>query len=104
MSVLLEFSMFPMDSGESVGAAVSRIVEMIANSGYPYRLTAMGTIVETQQFGTALELVEKAYQILAKGGAKRVYAAIKVDIREGREQGLSGKIQSIESRIGKVTT
>lgn len=102
MSILIEFSMFPMDSGESVGTAVSRIVDMIAKSGHPYRLTAMGTIIETQQLRTALELVERAYQVLAASGSKRVYASIKLDIREGREQGLSGKIQSIESQIGKV--
>jgi uncharacterized protein (TIGR00106 family) len=94
--------MFPMDSGESVGAAVSRIVQMIAQSGHPYRLTAMGTIVETQQLGTAFELVEQAHRMLAEGGSKRVYASIKLDIREGRQHGLSGKIQSVESRIGKV--
>jgi uncharacterized protein (TIGR00106 family) len=94
--------MFPMDGGESVGSAVSHIVQMVAGSGHPYRLTAMGTIIETQQLGTALELVEQAYQLLAANGSKRVYASIKLDIREGREQGLTGKIQSIESRIGKV--
>jgi uncharacterized protein (TIGR00106 family) len=104
MSVLIEFSMFPMDEGESVGAAVSKIVEMIANSAHPYRLTAMGTIVETEQLGTALELVERAYEVLAEGGSKRVYATIKLDIRAGRQQGLSGKIESIESRIGNVIT
>jgi uncharacterized protein (TIGR00106 family) len=93
-----------MDSGESVGAAVSPVIDMIAHSGHPYRLTAMGTIVETEQLGNALELVERAYQVLAANGSKRVYASIKLDIRKGRKQGLSGKIQSIESRIGKVET
>jgi uncharacterized protein (TIGR00106 family) len=96
--------MFPLDRGESVGDAVSHVVDMISQSGHPYRLTAMGTIVETRQLGTALELVEHAYQVLAAEGSKRVYASIKLDIREGREQGLTGKIQSIESRIGKVVT
>lgn len=104
MSVLIEFSMFPLDSGESVSDAVSHIIDMIAKSGHPYRLTAMGTIIETQQLDAALQLVEHAYEVLAAYGSKRVYATIKLDIRTGREQGLTEKIRSIESRIGKVAT
>ncbi len=102
MSVIIEFSMFPMDTGESVGEAVSEIVEMIRNSGYEYRLTAMGTIVETAEISDALDLVEKAYQVLAFRGSKRVYASIKLDIRDAKDHRLTDKIQSIETRIGKV--
>lgn len=47
MSVLLEFSMFPTDKGESVSAYVSQVIKMIDQSGVSYRLTAMGTIIET---------------------------------------------------------
>jgi len=46
MSVLLEFSMFPTDKGESISAYVSRILTLIDDSGVPYRLTPMGTIVD----------------------------------------------------------
>jgi len=42
MSVLVEFSMFPTDKGESVSAYVSRIIKMIDESGVPYKLTPMG--------------------------------------------------------------
>jgi len=104
MSVLIEFSIFPLDQGASVSDAVSLVVDMIAKSGHPYRLTAMGTIIETQRLDTALGLVEQAYKILEAYGAQRVYAAIKLDIRAGREHGLTDKIQSIESRIGKVSS
>lgn len=102
MSVLIEFSMFPMDVGESVGGAVSGIVKMIRSCGHAYHLTAMGTIVETAEIREALDLVEKSYRVLATEGSKRVYASIKMDIREGKEHRLTGKIQSIETRIGNV--
>ena len=44
--VLLEFTMSPMNKGESVSAYVARSIDIIDRSGLPYQLTAMGTIVE----------------------------------------------------------
>ncbi|MDJ0805309.1 MAG: MTH1187 family thiamine-binding protein [Gammaproteobacteria bacterium] len=102
MSVLIEFSLFPLDRGESLSAEVAQIVELIRQSGYDYKLTAMGTIVETPEVNQALTLVEQSYSILEKNGCNRVYASIKMDIRKGRNGRLAQKIQSIEDRIGEV--
>ena len=44
--VLLEFSMSPMDKGESVSEQVSRSLKIIDDSGVPYRLNPMGTVLE----------------------------------------------------------
>ena len=102
MSVLIEFSMFPTDRGESISTEVSVIIDMIRNSGHEYRLTAMGTVIETENIKTALELVEKAYQCLEKNGCRRVFAAIKMDIRKDGDNRMIQKIQSVESKIGAV--
>ena len=42
--VLLEFSMSPMDKGESVSNYVSRSLKIISESGVDYRLNPMGKI------------------------------------------------------------
>lgn len=104
MSVLIEFSMFPLDMGVSLSEPISELIEMISKCGLPYRLTAMGTIIETKQINEALALVEKAYHLLDNLGSKRVYASIKLDIRKDRDNRLTGKIDSIQSIIGKVDT
>ena len=44
--VLLEFSMSPMDKGESVSDYVSRSLEIVSGSGVDYRLNPMGTVLE----------------------------------------------------------
>ena len=41
MSVLLEFAMFPTDKGDSVSKYVSKVIDMIKNSGLDYKLTAI---------------------------------------------------------------
>jgi len=42
-SILLEFSMFPTDVGESKSEYVSAVVKCVRESGYDYQLTPMAT-------------------------------------------------------------
>ncbi len=100
MSVLMEFSMFPTDKGESVSAYVSRILCFIDGIGIPYRLTPMGTIIETDTLEEALQVMNEAYRRL-EPDCKRVYASSKIDIRKDRKSGLTQKIESIEKHAGK---
>ena len=44
--VLLEFSIFPLDKGESVSAYVARCLDIVDRSGVNYRSHAMGTVLE----------------------------------------------------------
>lgn len=103
MSVLMEFSIFPTDKGESVGAYVSQVIDMIHESGADYKLTPMGTVIETESLSAALDLLQKAHDVLEKD-ARRIYANVKFDIRKGAENRLEGKIRSVEDKIGKVRT
>lgn len=93
--------MFPTDQGISVSKYVSRVVDMIRNSGYPYKLSAMGTIVETPDMASATSLLNKAHEILAPH-SERIYCTAKFDIKNSETGRLEGKIESIESKIGKV--
>lgn len=102
MSVLLEFSMFPTDKGESVSEYVSQVIHMIRSSGVPYKLTAMGTIIETETLAGAFEIVQQAYAVL-EPHSNRVYCSLKADIRKEKSGRLEGKISSVEAKIGKVS-
>lgn len=101
MSVLLEFAMFPTDKGSSVSNYVSKVIEMIRNDCKDYKLTAMGTIIETNTLNEALTIVQKAHDILEKD-SDRIYSSIKLDIRKNKDKRLQNKISSIEEKIGKV--
>jgi uncharacterized protein (TIGR00106 family) len=101
MSVLLEFSMFPTDKGESVGEYVSRVIAMIRESGLDYRLTPMGTIVEAETMEEILDLVGKAYKVL-EPDCGRVYSSLKLDIRKKGSGRLEAKVRSVEEKIGTV--
>jgi len=100
MSVLLEFAMFPTDKGESVSEYVSRIIAFIDKSGVQYQLTPMGTIVETETFDEALDIVKGAYETLEMD-CNRVYSSLKFDIRKNQDNRMLKKMQSIEDKIFK---
>jgi len=99
MSVLVDFTMFPTDKGESVSQYVSRIVRMIDESGVNYKLTPMGTVFETETLEEALEIINKAYKLLEKD-CNRVYSTVKLDIRKGRSNRMVQKIESVERKLG----
>jgi uncharacterized protein (TIGR00106 family) len=102
MSVLLDLSIFPLDRGASVSAFVAPVVAMIRDSGHPYHLGAMGTLVETEEIEGALALVARAQRLLAEQGCTRVYATVKLDMREGPMGRLAGKVDAIADRIGDL--
>ncbi|MBI5541543.1 MAG: MTH1187 family thiamine-binding protein [Bacteroidia bacterium] len=101
MSVLMEFAMFPTDVGTSKSEFVSKVIEMIRNDVPNYKLTAMGTIIETETLEEALAVVQKAQDILLPH-TERIYSTVKFDIRKNCNHRLDQKIKSIENRIGDV--
>jgi len=100
MSVLLELAMFPTDKGASVSSYVARIIGMFDRKGLDYRLTPMGTIIETDDLQSGLEAIADAYAELEPDCA-RVYATVKLDIRKGKAGRLTQKIESVEKKMGK---
>ena len=102
MSVLMEFSMFPIEGNESKSADVAKIIKMILESGYPYKLTPMSTVVETPTIKGALKLVEEAYTLLEACG--RVYSCLKFDIRPDRDNGMFQKIESVQNKLDCLIT
>ena len=101
MSVLMEYSMFPTDKGESVSAYVSRITAYLRSRKASYQLTAMGTLVETSGMAEALDIIGQSYKLLAPD-CNRVYATVSFDIQKGKLNRLVTKVESIGKRIGKV--
>jgi len=100
MSVLLEFSMFPTDRGESKSEFVARVLDVIDTSGLDYQLTPMGTVVEAENIDDALKLIGDCYKVL-EPDCNRVSSFLKFDIRKGKSGRLSSKISAVEEKLGR---
>lgn len=98
MAVLMEFAIFPTDKGISVSNDVSKIIKLIKESGFPYQLTAMGTLIETQTVIEALLIVEKSAALMQEN-SNRIYSTLKLDIKKGAQNMLQNKVKSIERKL-----
>ena len=97
MSVIVEFSIFPMDKGESVSEYVARAVKIIEQSGLAYELNPMGTCVEGE-WNEVMALVDSCFQELQKDSG-RVYLALKADYRKGPSGRLKSKVESVKEKL-----
>ena len=99
MSVLLEFSMTPLDKGESVGDYVARSLDIVDKSGLDYRLNPMGTVLEGE-WDEVMDVVKKCYERMSQD-CSRISVSRKIAARRNQSGRLAGKIDSVEKRLGR---
>lgn len=97
--VLLEFAMAPGGKGESVSPYVARILDVIDQSGVPYQLTPMGTILEGD-FDAVMAVVTACFKAL-EADCSRIGMTLKMDYRAGPESRLKSKIAKVEQHLGR---
>ena len=97
MSVIVEFSIFPMDKGESLSSYVARAMKLIQDSGLPYELNPMGTCVEGD-WNDVMSLVDRCFQELQKD-CKRISLALKADYRKGSTGRMKAKVESVRAKL-----
>ena len=97
--VLLEFSVSPLGAGESVSPIVARCLEIVEESGLPYQLHAMGTLVEGD-LPAVLEVMRKCMEAVA-ADHNRVTCTAKLDLRRGHSGRLQAKVASVERQLGR---
>jgi len=97
MSVIVEFSIFPMDKGESLSPYVARALNKIQESGLPYELNPMGTCVEGE-WNEVMAVVDQCFQELQKD-CNRINLSLKADYRKGPPGRLKGKVQSVKQKL-----
>jgi uncharacterized protein (TIGR00106 family) len=97
--VLLEFSLYPTDKGASVSDYVKRNLEIIDDSGLPYKLGPMGTCLEGE-YDEVMAVVKKCFDRMS-ADCGRVACQIKIDYREGRSGRLDEKVQTLVEKTGR---
>jgi len=97
--VLLEFSVSPLGAGESVSPIVARCLNIVEESGLPYQLHAMGTLVEGE-LAAVLDVMRKCMETVA-ADHNRVTCTAKLDLRRGHSGRLQAKVASVERQLGR---
>ena len=97
--VLMEFSITPMDKGESVSQYVARCVDIIDRSGLEYELHSMGTIVEGE-LEAVLAVFKSCMDRLAED-CDRITCTAKIDYRKAQSGRLKSKVNRVEQILGR---
>ncbi len=97
--VMIEFSMFPLDKGESLSPYVARILDVIDRSGVNYRLNPMGTVLEGE-YDEVMQVVRACFKELEKD-CSRISMTLKMDYRKTNQSRLEQKVEKLETILQK---
>ncbi|MCP4574378.1 MAG: MTH1187 family thiamine-binding protein [bacterium] len=97
--VLLEFSLYPTDKGASVSEYVQRNLEIIDDSGLPYKLGPMGTTLEGE-WDEVMAVVKQCRDRMATD-CDRMAVQIKIDDRKGPSGRLESKVETLRRKTGR---
>ncbi|HEY7119637.1 MAG TPA: MTH1187 family thiamine-binding protein [Tepidisphaeraceae bacterium] len=97
--LLAEFSIWPMDKGESVGKYVARALDIVDRSGLPYKLGPLGTCIEGE-WPAVMAVIQRCYEDLSKD-SNRIACTVKMDWRRGQSGRLDSKVVSVEETLGR---
>lgn len=99
--MLLEFSIVPVGTAtSSIGEHLAEVLKVIDESGLPYKLNPMGTVVEGG-WSDLMGLVKKCHETVMKR-SERVMTTISIDDRKGKPNRIEEKVKSIEKRLGRT--
>ena len=94
MSVIVDFSIFPIGKEESVSKYASRAVRIIKESGLPYHISPMGTSIEGE-WDEVMRVVKGCMEELKKD-CNRLYMTMKVDCRQGESGRIEMKVKKVK--------
>ncbi len=97
--MLVEFSIVPLGVGSSIGDSIAKVLNIVNESGLPYKINPMGTVVEGE-WNDVMELLKKCHS-LVMDTSDRAITTISIDDRKGKPNRIEGKVKSVETRLGK---
>ncbi|MFA7342324.1 MAG: MTH1187 family thiamine-binding protein [Candidatus Methanomethylophilaceae archaeon] len=95
--MIASFSIVPLDKGESVSEYVAICVSLVRDSGLPYQLTPMATVVEGE-LDEVMGLIALCHRTMRRH-SRRVLTRVEIDDREGRDDALHQKVESVRARL-----
>ena len=98
---LMHITIIPLGTGSpSVGEYIADIQKALEKSGFPFKLTDMGTIVEGGS-KELLALVARLAEMPFNKGAHRVVTQISLDDRRDQKVELGAKVASVADRLAQ---
>ena len=97
--MIVNFSIVPIGKESSLSTQVAEILEIVSKSGISYKLHAMGPILEGD-WDEIMRLIKRCHKKILKD-SDRVLTTITIDDDKGRTDRITGKVKSVERKLGK---
>lgn len=97
--MMIELSVVPLGKGASVSATIARVMQLIMDSGIPYRANPMGTVIEGD-WKQVMSLARTCHDEAMKD-ADRVVTTITIDDYKEKGARLDKKLESVEQKLGR---
>ena len=97
MNTLIALAIAPVGTGDELSADVAEVVKVIRDSGLPNKTSSMFTEIEGE-YDEVMKVVKKATFVLAEKGI-RTEVVLKMDIRPGYKDTMSGKLERLEEHL-----
>jgi len=96
-----EISIYPMGTGStSASFYIAKGIESIQNlEGLRYEITAMGTLLESDNIEKIYEASKKIMEVVHNLGVSRVEVVLKIDSRRDKEDTLEDKLESVRKYL-----
>lgn len=102
--MLVAFSVAPTTSNEhddgSLTEAVTQAVKIVKDSGLPYELNSMFTLIEGE-WDEVFSVIQRATDAVV-ATSPRVSLVVKADIRPGHTNQLTEKVRHVQERLGEL--
>jgi len=95
--MIVDFTIFPTNVGESVSAYVAEVFKIIEASGLKYEHHAMGTNIEGE-WDEVMGVI-KACRDRMLESANRISISIKIDERKSVKDGIEKKVASAKAKM-----
>ncbi|MCD6135179.1 MTH1187 family thiamine-binding protein [Candidatus Bipolaricaulota bacterium] len=99
--MIVDFTIFPTDAGESVSAYVAEVFKIIEESGLKYEHHAMGTNIEGDW--DEVMAVIKACRKRMLENSNRISIGIRIDERKGVTDGIRKKVASAKAKMNAAS-
>jgi uncharacterized protein (TIGR00106 family) len=95
--IIADLSIVPVGSeNTNLGKYIKEAIKVIEKSGLKYKVTSMGTEIESQKLNEIYSVIESAQEAIFNCGIDRVYTTIKIDDRrDKKDRGMEDKVNSV---------
>ncbi|MCK4775374.1 MAG: MTH1187 family thiamine-binding protein [Candidatus Krumholzibacteria bacterium] len=98
MKAIVELGVVPIGVGVSLSKYVAACEQVLQAAGLEHQLHSYGTNIEGE-WDDVFAAVKRCHEVIHEMGAPRIFTVLKIGTRTDRDQTMTDKIKSVQSKL-----